>query len=63
LNRFHSRSPCEVKRSRVLVLTFDERFLYAAFDFADSSPAAIRAPFADRDRLGNGYNDYGASLS
>jgi Domain of unknown function (DUF5916) len=40
-------------------LTYDDHFFYAAFEFADPSPGAIRAPFADRDNIGNGFNDYG----
>jgi hypothetical protein len=43
-------------------LTFDDRFLYAAFEFEDPDPRAIRAPFADRDNVGDGYNDYGGIL-
>src|SRR4051794_10517124 len=39
-------------------LTYDERFLYAAFEFEDPNPAAMRAPFADRDNIGNGLNNY-----
>jgi uncharacterized protein DUF5916 len=52
----------EPKVKNVGYLTFDDRFLYAAFEFEDPNPAAIRAPFADRDNIGNGYNDYGGIL-
>src|SRR5215831_19256976 len=52
----------EPKVKNVGYLTFDERFLYAAFEFEDPNPSAIRAPFADRDNIGNGYNDYGGIL-
>ena len=43
-------------------LTYDDRFLYAGFEFDDPDPSAIRAPFADRDDIGNGYDDYGGIL-
>src|SRR4051794_12862500 len=43
-------------------LTYDERFLYAAFEFEAPNPAAMRAPFADRDNIGNGLNDYGGVI-
>jgi hypothetical protein len=43
-------------------LTYDDRFLYAAFDFEDPEPSLIRAPFAERDDIGNGFNDYGGIL-
>jgi hypothetical protein len=43
-------------------LAYDDRFLYAAFDFEDPEPSAIRAPFADRDNVGEGFNDYAGVL-
>jgi hypothetical protein len=43
-------------------LAFDDRFLYAGFEFEDPDPASIRAPYADRDDIGNGFNDYGGIL-
>jgi hypothetical protein len=43
-------------------LTYDDRFFYAGFEFEDPDPKAIRAPFADRDNIGNGFNDYGGIL-
>lgn len=33
-------------------LAYDEHFLYAAFEFEDPNPSAIRAPFTDRDDAG-----------
>src|SRR6266849_4589629 len=48
----------EPKVKNVGYLTFDDRFLYAAFEFEDPDPSAIRAPFAERDNIGNGFNDY-----
>ena len=44
-------------------LTYDERFFYAAFEFDDPDPARIRAPYADRDNIGDGFNDYGGIVS
>ena len=41
----------EPKVKNVGYLTFDERYLYAAFEFEDPNPSAIRAPFADRDNI------------
>src|SRR5437868_10401579 len=52
----------EPKVRNVGYLTYDDRFLYAAFEFEDPNPSAIKAPFADRDNIGNGYNDYGGIL-
>lgn len=43
-------------------LTYDDRFFYAAFEFEDPNPNAIRAPYADRDNLGNGFDDYGGVI-
>ncbi len=43
-------------------LTYDDHFFYAAFEFEDPNPKVIRAPFADRDNIGNGFNDYGGIL-
>ena len=43
-------------------LTFDDQGLYAAFEFEDPDPRAMRAPFADRDDIGNGFSDYGGIL-
>jgi hypothetical protein len=52
----------EPKVKNVGYLAYDDRFLYAAFAFEDPDPSAIRAPFADRDNIGNGFNDYGGIL-
>lgn len=43
-------------------LTYDDRFFYAGFEFDDPDVKAIRAPFADRDNIGNGFNDYGGII-
>jgi len=38
-------------------LTYDDRFFYAAFDFADPDPRQMRSPLTDRDGFG-GDTDY-----
>ena len=43
-------------------LTFDDRFFYAGFVFDDPNVSAMRAPYADRDNLGDGYADYGGVI-
>lgn len=43
-------------------LTYDDRSFYAAFEFEDPDPSAIRAPYADRDNIGYGSNDYGGII-
>jgi hypothetical protein len=35
-------------------IAYDDRFLYAAFEFDDPNPHAIRAPYSDRDDSGGG---------
>jgi hypothetical protein len=40
-------------------LTFDERFLYAAFEFDDPNPSTIRAPLGDHDAINGNSMDFG----
>src|SRR5687768_4825182 len=47
------------KVASVGYLSYDDRFFYAAFEFSDPTPGAIRAPYADRDRIGANSMDYG----
>jgi len=42
-------------------LGYDDEYLYAAFDFADPQPQAIRAPLGDRDDVGS-PTDYGGLI-
>jgi len=42
-------------------LTYDDHFLYAAFEFQDPNPALIRAPYADRDNISSD-TDYGGII-
>jgi hypothetical protein len=39
-------------------LAYDDNFLYAAFDFGDPDPRAIRAPYADHDHISGNSTDY-----
>ncbi len=43
-------------------LAYDDQAFYAAFEFEDPRPLEIRAPFADRDNIGNGLDDYAGVL-
>ncbi len=52
----------EPKVKNVGYLTFDDRFFYAAFEFDDPNVSALRAPYSDRDNLGDGYADYGGVI-
>ena len=52
----------EPKVRNVGYLAYDDRFFYAAFEFEDPDIGAVRAPFADRDNIGNGYSDYGGII-
>jgi hypothetical protein len=40
-------------------LSYDERFFYAAFEFDDPDPAAIRAPLGDHDAINGSSMDFG----
>ncbi|MEA2694199.1 MAG: hypothetical protein QOJ16_3586 [Acidobacteriota bacterium] len=42
-------------------LAYDERYFYAAFEFVDPHPEAIRAPLGDHDNIG-GDTDYGGVI-
>jgi hypothetical protein len=42
-------------------LTYDDRFLYAGFEFFDPDPSKIRAPLCDRDNV-QSYTDYGGII-
>lgn len=52
----------EPKVRNVGYLTYDDHFFYAGFEFDDPDLQSIRAPFADRDNIGNGFNDYGGII-
>src|SRR5262249_38203779 len=40
-------------------LTYDDHAFYAAFEFDDPSPAAIRAPYGDHDAIDGSNTDFG----
>lgn len=48
----------EPKVKNIGWVTYDDRALYAAFEFEDPNPGAIRAPYADRDDISGGGTDY-----
>jgi hypothetical protein len=52
----------EPKVKNVGYLTYDDQFFYAGFEFEDPAPKEIRAPYADRDNIGNGFSDYGGII-
>src|SRR5438093_11505535 len=65
IDRWYEVNPgdnTEPKVRNVGYLTYDDKFFYAGFEFEDPAPAAIRAPYADRDNIGNGFNDYGGII-
>ncbi|HSP93595.1 MAG TPA: DUF5916 domain-containing protein [Thermoanaerobaculia bacterium] len=45
----------------VSYLAYDDKFLYAAFEFFDPDPSKIRAPYGDRDDVPS-YTDYGGII-
>ncbi|HVR09581.1 MAG TPA: DUF5916 domain-containing protein [Thermoanaerobaculia bacterium] len=51
--------PASVKT--VAHLTYDDRYLYAAFEFFDPDPKSIRAPLGQRDNIPS-YTDYGGVI-
>ena len=65
IDRWYETQPgdnTEPKVRNVGYLTYDDRYFYAGFEFDDPDPRAIRAPYSDRDNLGNGFNDYAGVL-
>jgi len=46
----------------VAYLAFDDRFFYAAFEFDDPNPRAIRSPYADHDHINGTNTDYGGVI-
>lgn len=51
----------EPKVDNVGYLTYDDKFLYAGFHFADPEPKKIRAPLGDRDNVPSN-TDYGGLI-
>ena len=51
----------EPKVHNIAWLAYDDRYFYAAFQFDDPHPQAIRAPFGDRDNVPS-YTDYGGVI-
>ena len=51
----------EPKVRNVARLVYDDKYLYAAFEFDDPEPKKIRAPYADRDNVPS-TTDYGGVI-
>ena len=51
----------EPKVANRAYLAYDDRFLYAGFEFADDAPESIKAPLANRDNVPS-YTDYGGVI-
>jgi hypothetical protein len=43
-------------------LAYDDRYFYAAFEFEDPNPRAIRSPYADHDHISGNSTDYGGVI-
>jgi hypothetical protein len=50
------------KVKSVAYLAYDDKFVYAAFEFEDPNPSAIRAPVSDRDNISGNATDYGGVI-
>ena len=65
VDKFFETNPgdnVEPKVRSVGYLAYDDRFFYAAFEFDDPDPGAIRAPFSDRDNISGNGTDYGGII-
>jgi Domain of unknown function (DUF5916) len=51
----------EPKVKNVGYLAYDDKFLYAGFEFSDTDPGKIRAPYGDRDNVSS-TTDYGGII-
>lgn len=60
---FETRPGDNIKPSleNIAYLAYDEKFLYAAFEFEDDEPQRIRAPLGNRDNVPE-YTDYGGVI-
>jgi hypothetical protein len=64
VDRWYETNPgdnVEPKVKSVAYLGYDDKFFYAAFEFEDPRPKAIRAPLGDRDNVPS-YTDYGGVI-
>ena len=52
----------EPKVRNVGYLTYDDKFLYAAFEFDDPHPNRLRAPYAEHDNITGSGTDYGGVM-
>ena len=61
VEKFYEVNPgdnTEPKVKTVARVTYDDRFLYVAFDLADPDPGSLRAPYGDHDSLNGGSDDF-----
>ena len=61
VEKFYEVNPgdnVEPKVKTVGYLTYDDRFLYVAFELSDPDPKGIRAPYADHDAIEGSSDDY-----
>src|SRR5262245_29721125 len=61
IDRWYETNPgnnTEPKVKSVGRLTYDDKYLYASFEFFDPEPENIRGPYAEQDALSTAY-DYG----
>ena len=64
VTRWYETNPgdnLEPKVRNVGYLAYDDKYLYAAFEFDDPDPGSIRAPFGDRDNVAS-FTDYGGVI-
>jgi hypothetical protein len=62
VTRWYEISPgdnTEPEVASIGYLAYDDRFLYAAFQFEDPDPSAIRAPLTDHDGIRGSSTDFG----
>ncbi len=65
IDRWYETNPgdnSEPAFKNVGYLAYDDDFLYAAFDFEDPDPRAIRSPYADHDHISGNSTDYGGII-
>jgi hypothetical protein len=61
VDRWYETNPgdnVDPKLKSVAYLAYDDKFFYAAFEFEDPNPSAIRAPLSDRDNVSGNATDY-----
>jgi len=65
IDTFYETSPGDNVPPQVATtawLTYDDRYFYAAFEFAEPDMAQLRGPFSDRDNISGNNHDYGGVI-